>query len=74
MTPTQDNPGPGLPARRRRTLSTLLHRLALLLTLAVGAGVLVYNAFSIVNGDGGLVAVPMFSGGTVAGPVAAPHG
>jgi len=72
MTPTQDNPGPGLPARRRRTLSTLLHRL--LLTLAVGAGVLVYNAFSIVNGDGGLVAVPMFSGGTVAGPVAAPHG
>jgi hypothetical protein len=73
MTPTQDNPGPGLHARRRRTLSALLHRLALLLTLAVGAGVLVYNAFSIVNGDGGLVTLPMFSGGVV-GPEAAPHG
>jgi hypothetical protein len=33
----------------------LLRRLALLTTLAVGAGALVYNALSIVRGEGGLV-------------------
>lgn len=41
--------------RRRHGLSTLLHRLALLLTMAVGGGALVYNAVSIVSGEGGLV-------------------
>lgn len=43
--------------RRRHGLSTLLHRLALLLALAVGGGALVYNAVSIVSGEGGLVGV-----------------
>lgn len=44
------------PRRRpRRGVSALLHRLALLLTLAVGGGALVYNAVSIVSGEGGLV-------------------
>jgi hypothetical protein len=41
--------------RHRRGLSTLLHRLALLLALTVGGGALVYNALSIVSGEGGLV-------------------
>jgi hypothetical protein len=65
MTRHRDDPE---PAPRRRALSALLHRLALLLTLAVGAGVLVYNAVSIVNGDGGLVGLPMFSDGSLFGP------
>ncbi len=40
---------------RRRAVSVLLHRLALLLTLIIGAAALVYNALSIVNGDAGLI-------------------
>ncbi|MCG6939789.1 MAG: hypothetical protein LJE69_00865 [Thiohalocapsa sp.] len=40
---------------RRGHLSAVLHRLALLLTLVIGASALVYNAVSIVNGDAGLM-------------------
>jgi hypothetical protein len=43
------------PDHRRQAPSALLHRVALLLTLAVGGGALVYNAVSIVNGSGGLM-------------------
>jgi hypothetical protein len=39
----------------------LVHRLALLLTLAIGGSVLVYNAVSIVNGEGGLMGSPLHS-------------
>ncbi|WP_295886416.1 hypothetical protein [uncultured Thiohalocapsa sp.] len=48
--------------QRRRTLTSLVHRLALLITLAIGGGALVYNAVSIVNGEGGLVRLPALSG------------
>ena len=57
---TTGNPLASAPSRRRRT-SSLLHRLALLLALAVGTGALVYNAVSIVNGEGGLVSLPGMS-------------
>jgi hypothetical protein len=45
----------------------LVHRFALLLTLTLGAGALVYNAVSIVNGDGGLVGLPGLSGAALTG-------
>jgi len=41
--------------RHQSTLSALLHRLVLLLTLVIGAGALVYNAVSIVSGEEGLI-------------------
>ncbi|WP_295542796.1 hypothetical protein [uncultured Thiohalocapsa sp.] len=47
---------------RRHRLSTLLHRLVLLLALAAGTGSLVYNALSIINGEGGLVGLSMAVG------------
>ncbi|MGD8275192.1 MAG: hypothetical protein PVJ30_04480 [Thiohalocapsa sp.] len=47
---------------RRHALSSLAHRVLLLLTLALGAGALVYNAVSIVNGDSGLMGLPALSG------------
>lgn len=34
-----------------------IHRIALILVLAVGAAALIYNAVSIVNGEGGLAAL-----------------
>ncbi|WP_296900404.1 hypothetical protein [Thiohalocapsa sp.] len=40
----------------------MAHRVLLLLTLALGAGALVYNAVSIVNGDSGLMGLPALSG------------
>jgi hypothetical protein len=45
--------------QRRRSPSGTLHRLGLLLALALGGGALVYNAVSIVNGDGGLAGLSM---------------
>jgi hypothetical protein len=53
------------PDHRRRSPSALLHRLALLLTLTIGGGALVYNAVSIVNGSGGLMGSQDPSGQTV---------
>jgi hypothetical protein len=44
-------------AARRRSISLSLHRAALWLTLAVGGGALVYNALSVVTGQGGLANV-----------------
>lgn len=35
-----------------------MHKLALFAALAVGAAALIYNAVSIVNGDGGLAGLP----------------
>jgi hypothetical protein len=56
MATTEFPSGESVPTQRRRqTLSALLHRLVLMLTLTAGGAALVYNAVSIVSGERGLV-------------------